>query len=168
MSTTFKDITGTEWNLRITIANYMDLKERNVVDLSTIFSEEDWLNGLFNMSNMTPYLGVLHELCKDQYEANGVADSNDFFKRLDGAALEASSEAFIGAVILFSPAHRQETLREMYQTMQLGLEKTGQVSKKRIEDHREMTLNHIEKTIDDAMSNSLNETMEKKSGMQPE
>ena len=144
---TFKDMKGQEWSMNITIADFMALKDHELCDLEKLFDDRDFLGGLLDGSDMVKFLGVLHELCQHQYEQYGIDDCNDFFRLLDGDAMEAATEAFIQAAIAFSPAHRRETLTESYTTLKMGLEKSGETAAMELKNHRKKLLTDMDKEI---------------------
>ena len=141
---TFKDMNGNQWSLRITIADYLQMKEDKLCDLEKLFDDQDFLGGLLDGQDLLAYLGILHILCCGQYEANGVKDEKEFFSLLDGEVLDESVEAFIEACIVFSPAHRRESMRESYTTLKMGLEKTGEAAAYELKKHRAGLLDKME------------------------
>ena len=136
----FLDSQGVEWTMKITVADYLYLKEAEIIDFSKIFSDEHFIANLIDENRMELLLHVLHQLCKGQYEANGVKDEMEFYYRLDGNCITSATEALIEAAIAFSPAHRQDALRESHKTIKMGLEQTGEKVAREILDHRSQLL----------------------------
>ena len=151
MKSTFTDLNGNQWMLKINIKNYISFKEQGLVDLAKIFDDKDFLAGLLNHSDMLPFLGILHELCENQYDKNNVVDADDFYSGFDGDTLAAATEAFIGASVAFLPAHRRDAMTEAYKTVRMGMETAGAEAAKSIADRRPSQLQQIEKKIREDM-----------------
>ena len=151
MTNTFIDLSGNKWILKVNIKHYISFKEQGLVDLAKIFDDENFLSGLLNQADMLPFLGILHELCEDQYQKNGVADANEFYGGFDGDTMAAATEAFIGAAVAFLPAHRRDAMTEAYKTVRMGMETAGAEAAKSIADRRPSQLQQIEKKIREDM-----------------
>tara|TARA_Y100001973_G_C5183874_1_gene326608 strand:- start:1462 stop:1926 length:465 start_codon:yes stop_codon:yes gene_type:complete len=145
----FKDSAGNEWTINITIANFLALRHHDLCDLESVFDDQDFLGGLLDGKDLVAYLGVLHELCKDQYEKNGCENENDFYRLLDSDAMDASVDAFIEAAIAFSPAHRRQAIKESYTTLRMGLEKSGEKAASALKKHRKDLLTKVEKKVEE-------------------
>ena len=158
MNPNFTDTRGITWNLRINIKHYMSFKEQGLVDLAKIFDDQDFLAGLLDHADMLGFLGILHELCEDQYANHSIADSVEFFEGFDGDVIQLAAEAFIAAVVAFSPAHRRNALTEAYTTMKLGLQTAGETATEQIISNREKQLKDVSKNAKNAISSSLRKT----------
>ncbi len=154
MKTSFEDNQGRTWHLKINIKHYMSFKDQGLVDLATIFDDNNFMSGLLDQSDMLGFLGILHELCESQYEANGVTDEMGLFEALDGDHVEQAAEAFIGAVVAFSPAHRRNALLEGYKTIKMGLTEAGEKAADHLADSREATLAKVGRNLERSMKGS--------------
>ena len=105
---TFKDKTGDEWSLEITVKTAMDAKAQLGVDISSLNEEL-----LTRLSEDAELLGSLLFLtCEKQIDHRGL-DADTFFERFDGDTVEQAGNAWFEALIDFFPQQRREALRTM-------------------------------------------------------
>jgi hypothetical protein len=147
MSTTFKDIKGRDWTIKIKISDFIAMKEQDLCDLEKLFDDQEFLGGILDGGNIIKFLGILHQLCKGQYADHDIDDEGEFFESLDGDSISQASEAFIFAAINFLPVHRRETMTESYQTLRMGLEKSGETAASSMKKHRKKLLEDMDKEV---------------------
>lgn len=100
----FKDNTGREWKLRLTVGVVTDVKRETGVDLGKVTQADTaWITFLFGDPGRL--VAVLWVLCEKQATAVGVTPE-DFGHLFDGTTLEAAGEAFAGAIADFFPRSR--------------------------------------------------------------
>lgn len=100
----FRDQSGREWKLRLTVGAVTDVKREAGVDLGKVtLSDTAWIQFLFG--DPARLVSVLWVLCEKQAQAEGVSPEQ-FGHLFDGATLEAAGEAFAGAIADFFPRSR--------------------------------------------------------------
>jgi len=122
--TQFKDTSGKLWTLSISIKNYIDIKQKFGIDISDVFSKDNnWLAQLAAQDDLMNLIGILLEVTESTRKEQNISD-DDFFALFDGDTLEAATSAFIEAVVLFLPAHKQTAMRTVIEAVEVGLQKT--------------------------------------------
>ncbi len=122
--TQFKDTSGRLWTLSISIKNYIDIKQKFGIDISDVFSKDNnWLAQLAAQDDLMNLIGILLEVTESTRKEQNISD-DDFFALFDGDTLEAATSAFIEAVVLFLPAHKQTAMRTVIEAVEVGLQKT--------------------------------------------
>ncbi len=122
--TQFKDTSGKLWTLSISIKNYIDIKQKFGIDISDVFSKDNnWLAQLAAQDDLMNLIGILLEVTESARKEQNISD-DDFFALFDGDTLEAATSAFIEAVVLFLPAHKQIAMRTVVEAVEVGLQKT--------------------------------------------
>ncbi len=122
--TQFKDTSGKLWTLTISIKNYIDIKQKFGIDISDVFSKDNnWLAQLAAQDDLMNLIGILLEVTESARKEQNISD-DDFFALFDGDTLEAATSAFIEAVVLFLPAHKQIAMRTVVEAVEVGLQKT--------------------------------------------
>lgn len=122
--TQFKDTSGKLWTLSISIKNYIDIKQKFGIDISDVFSKDNnWLAQLAAQDDLMNLIGILLEVTESTRKEQNISE-DDFFALFDGDTLEAATSAFIEAVVLFLPAHKQTAMRTVIEAVEVGLQKT--------------------------------------------
>jgi hypothetical protein len=122
--TQFKATDGKLWTLSISIRNYINIKQKFGIDISDVFSKNNnWLAQLAAQDDLMSLIGILLEVTSEERESRNISD-DDFFGLFDGDTLEAATSAFIEAVVLFLPAHKQAAMRTVIEAVEVGLAKT--------------------------------------------
>ncbi len=122
--TQFKDTSGRLWTLSISIKNYIDIKQKFGIDISDVFSKDNnWLAQLAAQDDLMNLIGILLEVTESTRKEQNIS-GDDFFALFDGDTLEAATSAFIEAVVLFLPAHKQTAMRTVIEAVEVGLQKT--------------------------------------------
>ena len=122
--TQFKDTSGKLWTLSISIKNYIDIKQKFGIDISDVFSKDNnWLAQLAAQDDLMNLIGILLEVTESARKEQNISD-DEFFALFDGDTLEAATSAFIEAVVLFLPAHKQIAMRTVVEAVEVGLQKT--------------------------------------------
>ena len=122
--TQFKDTSGKLWTLSISIKNYIDIKQKFGIDISDVFSKDNnWLAQLAAQDDLMNLIGILLEVTSATRKEENISD-DDFYALFDGDTLEAATAAFIEAVVLFLPAHKQAAMRTVVEAVEVGLKKT--------------------------------------------
>jgi hypothetical protein len=105
----FKDSTGHEWRLALSIGLARQIKNELGVDFGRI---ED--GRVFAELGADPYTlaQVLWLFVESQATAAGVTPET-FAESLDGDALERATEAVLGAVVLFTPPRMRGPLKDL-------------------------------------------------------
>lgn len=113
----FKDNRGREWVVYIDIPAARRIRKTLDVDILNI---DEGLSVL----SADPILlcDVLYLLCQTEADSRGVSDE-EFGEALIGEALEDACDAFVEALINFSPPRRRKVLQTMQETA-ITLEKT--------------------------------------------
>jgi len=106
---TFKDSAGRSWSIAITIATVKRVRVTCDVDLAA-----DDLGELLTKMGSDPVLlaDVIFVLCSDQVERAGLTDEQ-FGEGLAGDAIDAATDAFLGALIDFTPKKKRAMLRSI-------------------------------------------------------
>lgn len=126
----FKDNTDSIWTLKITIRDFIQIKQEFGIDVSDVFSKDNnWLAQLAAQDNLMDLIGILLLLTKADREAKGLSE-DDFLALFGGDTLEAATTAFIEAVVLFLPAHKQTAMRTVLNAVGMGLKKTTETLEK--------------------------------------
>jgi len=73
-------------------------------------------------------LGILVEITSVTREKKGLSE-DDFYARLDGESIEAATDAFIQAVVLFLPAHKRTAMETVLEAVEMGIKKTEETLK---------------------------------------
>ena len=144
-NTQFKDVKGHLWTLSINIKHYIQIKQQYGIDLSDVFSKDDnWLAKLAAQDDLMMLVEIICLLTEADREKAGISQ-DDFYDRLDGDSVEAATIAFIQAIVLFLPAHKQTAMKTVIEAMEVGMAKTI----KTMEDSKEMILDQIEQKMDE-------------------
>jgi hypothetical protein len=111
LASSFKDCTGREWNLRITLGIANRLREAKIVDLLSIFQKgmqewEAWLRDPLAVGKAVVCI------CEKQGEAANLTP-DDLFENLDGPAIDAMIKALQVSVAEFYPNLRRLILAGM-------------------------------------------------------
>lgn len=151
--TQFKDTSGRLWTLSISIKNYINIKQQFGIDISDVFSKNNnWLAQLAAQDDLMNLVGILLEVTSATRKEDNISDE-DFYALFDGDTLEAATSAFIEAVVLFLPAHKQTAMRTVIEAVEVGLQKTQETldaSKNRmIEKVSETMEEEAQKVLDD-------------------
>lgn len=116
----FKDREGTEWELTIDMSSAMALKTEVGVDILEIAEGKD----LVQLSGDLLVLGgALWTLVADQAKALNL-DDKAFFRRLNGDALEAATEALVAECFDFFPSEKRALLKSAFEKIR-SVEKNG-------------------------------------------
>lgn len=105
---TFKDSTGREWTIDVTVGAVKRVRELTQVDLFSIFTQAG--SAVFN--DPVKLVDVLYALCRDQAEKMAVSDLQ-FGESLVGDSIEAAADAMVDAVVDFFPERRRDLHRRM-------------------------------------------------------
>lgn len=118
--TTFHDLSGHEWPVRITYGTCEDIKRETGIDLFCLFekSTEAVLSRLFNdislFSNVT-WLAIPES-------ARGDVTKRQFLDQVDGSVMDDASEALMNAIIgLFKDPTKRSAMKRILQK-QMNLE----------------------------------------------
>lgn len=123
-ATQFKDTEGSVWTLSISVRNYITIKQKFGIDISDVFSRDNnWLAQLAAQDDLSSLIGLLLEVTSAERESRGLSEEA-FFDLFDGDTLEAATTAFIEAIVLFLPAHKQAAMRTVVEAVEVGLKKT--------------------------------------------
>jgi hypothetical protein len=126
----FKDNTDSLWTLKINIRDYIQIKQDYGIDISDVFSKNNnWLAQLAAQDNLMDLIGIIVLLTKVEREAKGISE-DDFLALFGGDTLEAATTAFIEAVVLFLPAHKQTAMRTVLNALDVGMKKTQETLEK--------------------------------------
>jgi hypothetical protein len=118
----FKDSSGKEYNVRLTVKTWRHVKEKTSVDLAGDFQKSI----LLLHSDPLVFCNVLYHLVQDQHQG----DEESFADLLDGQTLEAARNAVVSAVIDFFPNQNQRaTAAEMVKRADALAEKVGTKAK---------------------------------------
>ena len=143
-ATQFKDVKGDVWTLSINIKTYLTIKQKFGIDISDVFSKNNnWLAQLAAQDDLMNLIGILLEITKATRDEKAITE-DAFYELLDGDTIEAATSAFIEAVVLFLPAHKQTAMRTVMAAVQLGIEKTQETmeaSKDRLVEKVSQTMN---------------------------
>ena len=127
--TQFKDAEGDIWTLSINIKSYLTIKQKFGIDISDVFStSNNWLAQLAAQDDLMQLLGILVEITSVTREKKGLSE-DDFYARLDGESIEAATDAFIQAVVLFLPAHKRTAMETVLEAVEMGMKKTEETLK---------------------------------------
>lgn len=122
--TNFKDKNGNEWHLDINISHYLEFKSKHNIDLSDAFSQEDnWIATIAAHENLDTLLQMLETLVRGQISEKGMTLDN-FYEGINGEVISDATSAFLEAVVLFLPAHKQKAMRIILDSVKVGMEKT--------------------------------------------
>ena len=154
--TQFKDTSGKLWTLSISIKNYIDIKQKFGIDISDVFSKDNnWLAQLAAQDDLMNLIGILLEVTSATRKEENISD-DDFYALFDGDTLEAATAAFIEAVVLFLPAHKQTAMRTVIEAVEVGMQKTQETltaSKSRMIEKVSQTMDEeAKKVMDDLQS----------------
>jgi len=154
--TQFKDTSGKLWTLSISIKNYIDIKQKFGIDISDVFSKDNnWLAQLAAQDDLMNLIGILLEVTSATRKEENISD-DEFYSRFDGDTLEAATTAFIEAVVLFLPAHKQTAMRTVIEAVEVGIQKTQETltaSKSRMIEKVSQTMDEeAKKVMDDLQS----------------
>ena len=143
-ATQFKDVNGDVWTLSINIKTYLTIKQKFGIDISDVFSKNNnWLAQLAAQDDLMSLVGILLEVTKATRLEKGISEDT-FYECLDGESIEAATSAFIEAVVLFLPAHKQTAMKTVMEAVQMGMEKTQETleaSKDRLVEKVSRTMN---------------------------
>jgi len=153
--TVFKDLRGREWDLAMNVELYMRLHHKFGIDIGKVFDQDDnWLTEIVVRDDMIRFMEIITECCSTQREQLDI-ELKDFLESLTGDVMGEAAEAFLGAIVLFLPAHKRTALTSILSSIQTGMEKTAQ----RIEEHaQEMTI-FVEERLDEELDKKLGETL---------
>lgn len=104
----FKDNNGREWHLTANVPIARKIKEQLGVDILRTQKALETLS-----EDPITLVDVLWLMVKDQAEAQQVT-SDDFGASLFGESIGAAIDAFVEALVLFSPPRKQKILRTMH------------------------------------------------------
>lgn len=104
----FKDYTGREWNLRLTLGLLPDLKAAGC-DLSEAVKSGDWLGDIL-FGDMERFAGILWAFLKDEAKAAGI-NRDAFDKLVDPDFAEAASLAIQEEIINFFHRGQKQHLK---------------------------------------------------------
>lgn len=107
----FKDCKGDEWELSVDMSSAMALKREVGVDILDIAEGKD----IIVMTTDVATLGAtLWLLVAEQAAAKGL-DEKQFFKRLDGDALDAATKTLVAECFDFFPPEKRRLLKSAYE-----------------------------------------------------
>jgi len=122
----FKDCKGREWTFRLTVGSLAEVREVAGVDLGAALRSEGAVAELLFSNPETlvkVFWALLYEQARDREHQ---VDPETFARGFDGPALEAATEALLGAIADFFPRSRvgrairenlTQTLERMDQTI---------------------------------------------------
>lgn len=119
--TTFKDCTGREWTLQLSMGSVRSVKLACKLDIGEP-SKVEIVCVIIASPDMLA--DVLWQLLKRDAESNGVTQ-DDFFDAMDGAALEAARTAFSEAYIAWCPESSRVAVREALDKHAQALQQTA-------------------------------------------
>lgn len=104
---TFTDAAGRDWSIVITIAAVKHLRVKIDIDLAA-----DDLGALLQKMAADPVVlcDVLYCLCESQIEKAGITPEQ-FGEGLSGDAIDSASDAFLAALVEFTPKKKRAILR---------------------------------------------------------
>lgn len=106
----FKDAQGDEWELSVDMSSAIAMKTEAGVDVLDIAEGKD----IVLMTSDVVTLGaVLWLLVADQAAAKQI-DEKQFFKRLNGDALDAATKTLVAECFDFFPAEKRQLLKSAY------------------------------------------------------
>lgn len=105
---TYKDCTGKEWGVSVTVGTIKRVKDLIGVNLLDAVSTD-----LIDKMRSDPVLlcDILYAVCKPQADADGVSDEA-FGESLAGDAITSATEALLDEIVDFFPSSQRTTLRK--------------------------------------------------------
>ena len=145
----FKDLNGNVWSIKITVKEYMAIKDECGIDLGRIFEQDsDWIQDIISQEDIVKFMSLIG-ICTDPQREKLDMSMEDFYAGLGGDVLEQAAVALIEGIVNFTPAHKREPLRRMVATSNRALEK---VSEKVLEAMDETKMDEmIDKALNDQM-----------------
>ena len=116
---TFTDAAGRDWSFAITINTVKRVRTKCDIDLVA-----DDLGETLQRLGSDPVVlcDVIYTLCEDQIEKAGVSPEQ-FGEGLAGDAIDSATEAFLEALVEFSPKKKRAILRGVLQKVAVQEEK---------------------------------------------
>lgn len=151
-NTTFRDSTGDEWNLRISIGRAMALREQLGIDIQDLVTGS-MIDDLLAIDNGWKLIEILAFLLTDQIEQKGISD-HDFLDRLDGEVLDAALIAFLWAVSESLPKLKRRPIQTVIRRMDPAIDRATAKLETRIQ------ATDLDTEIDSAISKSLGSSPE--------
>jgi len=149
--TSFKDKNGVDWHLDINIGHYLEFKSKYNIDLSDAFSQENnWIATVAAHENLDILLQMIETLVRGQLSEKGMTIDN-FYEGINGEVVSDATDAFLEAVVLFLPAHKQKAMRIILDSVKVGMEKTV----RKIEDSESKIQDNMMKQIDKMIDEKL-------------
>lgn len=106
----FKDCQGDEWELSVNMASAMALKTEVGIDILDIAEGKD----IVLMTSDVATLGATLWLLVAEQAQSRKLDEKQFFKRLDGDALDAATKTLVAECFDFFPPEKRSLLSNAY------------------------------------------------------
>jgi hypothetical protein len=149
--TQFKDTNGTLWTLSISIKNYITIRQKFGIDVADVFNKDSsWLAQLAAQDDLMSLIGIILEVSSDERKERGISE-DEFFALFDGDTLEAATTAFIEAIVLFLPAHKQAAMQTVIEAVEMGLQKTEET----MAASKDRLVQKVSETMDEAAKEVL-------------
>ena len=130
MPSVFKDATGREWTVAISVATVSRVRSLAKVDIMDAI-EGKLIPTL--MGDVVLLCNVLYAVCKPQADAAGITDEQ-FGEALLGDALAAGEEALMEAIVDFSHPSKRTAVARAWDKAKAVRVKAGVMAAKRMED----------------------------------
>ncbi len=151
ISTQFKDTEGEGWTISLNVGSYMRINKEFQIDIGRVFDTNDnWIAELASQENIFKFIGII-EVCTEKQRLDRGLTLDEFHERLGGDTLEEATHAFIEAVVLFLPAHKQGALRAVVQAIDKGLKQTSDRVKEASQEMSEVMSAKIDKAMDEEL-----------------
>lgn len=147
VKTTFRDLKGREWNLRVTVQRAMDLREKMAFDIE-LFADPN--HGLMQkmVDDSWLLIDALLIMTADE-RAEKKIDNKDFLDAIDGPVLDEALTAFLNGIAVSLKKLKRRALLAAVRQVDHGME----MAATRMEARIDKNLPAMERQIDSAIGN---------------
>lgn len=122
---TFKDNTGREWQIALSIGSAKRLKDTLQIDLLDAAGVQRLADSPYDVAD------TLYVLCQDEAAAAGISDQQ-FGARLAGDSIDEATDALMAEIVDFFPKRQREALKSLLAKMNTAKEGMADLANQKV------------------------------------
>lgn len=132
LKTTFTDTSGRVWNLRLTIAKAMLLRDKLGFDIEKVIDTQAGPMASL-LDDSWKLVEILLALTAQERKEQNVSD-DDFLNALEGETLDEATRAFLNGVTLSLKKLKRRTMAAIVRQMEIGTETAAKKLEKKVQE----------------------------------